>query len=405
VSETNQAPTVANAIADQTHAEGATVNLNLATVFADGDSDPLTLSLSAGSLPPGLTFNAGAKTITGTLTFASAGSYPGITITANDGNGGTANDTFLWTVTGTNQAPTVANAIADQTHAEGATVNLNLATVFADGDSDPLTLSLSAGSLPPGLTFNAAAKTITGTLTFASAGSYPGITITANDGNGGTANDTFVWTVSNTNRAPTVANAIANQSSAEGAVINLDLSAVFADADGNPLSLSLTSGTLPAGLALNGTSITGTLSFASAGSYLGLVITASDGLGGTVTDSFDWTVANTNRAPTFTAEPYAFLATEGASAGTAVGTLQATDLDANTTLQYAITGGNTGGAFAVNPATGAITVATPAAVIAGTFTLTVTVGDGTDSDTSTVTITVQSGAVLPDAIFRNGFEN
>ena len=401
VSGANQAPTVTNAIADQSDVEGEAVNLNLANVFADADGDTLTLSLTGGSLPPGLSLVGNA--ITGTLSFASAGTYNGITITADDGNGDTVSDTFAWTVSGTNQAPTVANAIADQSDVEGEAVNLNLANVFADADGDTLTLSLTGGSLPPGLSL--VGNAITGTLTFASAGTYNGITITANDGNGGNVSDTFSWTVSGTNQAPTVTNAIADQSDAEGDTINLDLATVFADADGNPLTLSLTAGALPPGLAFDGTAITGTLTFAAAGSYGGITITANDGNGGTVGDTFTWTVADTNRAPAFTDEPYDFLTTEGAATGTPIGTLTADDADAGAVLTYAITGGNTGAAFAIDPATGAITAATPAAVIIGTFTLTVTVSDGTDSDTATVTITVEGGAPLPDLIFRDGFED
>ena len=66
---------------------------------------------------------------------------------------------------------------------------------------------------------------------------------------------------------------------------------------------------------------------------------------------------------------------ENSANGTAVGTVTATDIDAATTLTYSITGGNTGGAFAINAATGAITVAASAAVNFETtpsFSLTVT---------------------------------
>src|SRR5262249_42900229 len=53
-----------------------------------------------------------------------------------------------------------------------------------------------------------------------------------------------------------------------------------------------------------------------------------------------------------------FSVAENSANGTAVGTVSATDPDAGTTLTYSITAGNTGNAFAINAATGAITVAT-----------------------------------------------
>lgn len=82
---------------------------------------------------------------------------------------------------------------------------------------------------------------------------------------------------------------------------------------------------------------------------------------------------------------------ENSANGTAVTTVAATG-DTNG-LIYAITGGNTSGAFAINPSTGAITVANAAALDYETtpsFTLTITVDDE-DADTaadSTATLTV-----------------
>jgi hypothetical protein len=63
-----------------------------------------------------------------------------------------------------------------------------------------------------------------------------------------------------------------------------------------------------------------------------------------------------------------------------VGVVGATDPDAGQTLSYSIVGGNTNGAFAIDPSTGAITVADAAAIdfeATPVFTLTVrAVDDG-----------------------------
>ena len=61
-----------------------------------------------------------------------------------------------------------------------------------------------------------------------------------------------------------------------------------------------------------------------------------------------------------------------------MGTVVASDPDAGDTLTYAITGGNTGGAFTINPSTGEITVNNSAALDFETtpsFNLTVAVTD------------------------------
>ena len=90
-----------------------------------------------------------------------------------------------------------------------------------------------------------------------------------------------------------------------------------------------------------------------------------------------------NEAATFVETDLSFRVNENVPAGTAVGTVTATDPDNATTLAYAITGGNLDGAFAIDPSTGVITVANASALdfesllarTGGSFTLTVQVTD------------------------------
>ena len=88
-------------------------------------------------------------------------------------------------------------------------------------------------------------------------------------------------------------------------------------------------------------------------------------------------VNDVNEAPTFAATG-PFAVDENSPAETAVGTVTATDPDAGDTLSYAIAGGDPAGAFAIDAATGAITVANAVALnfeVTSSFTLTVTVTD------------------------------
>ncbi|RYD60993.1 MAG: hypothetical protein EOP83_18085, partial [Verrucomicrobiaceae bacterium] len=64
-----------------------------------------------------------------------------------------------------------------------------------------------------------------------------------------------------------------------------------------------------------------------------------------------------NRPPFIAAAPLAFSVTENSPPGTLVGSVNATDPNAGQTLTYSIGSGNTGGAFAIDPATGVIRVA------------------------------------------------
>jgi len=105
-----------------------------------------------------------------------------------------------------------------------------------------------------------------------------------------------------------------------------------------------------------------------------------------------------NTAPVITAAQ-GFSVAENASLGAVVGTVAATDADANASLSaWTIVSGNTGSAFAINPATGQITLA-GALNYEGTssYSLGVTVSDGTTtSAVGTVVVTVTNIAEYSD---------
>ena len=87
-------------------------------------------------------------------------------------------------------------------------------------------------------------------------------------------------------------------------------------------------------------------------------------------------LTNVNEAPVVNAAT--FTLPENSATGTTVGTMTFSDPDAGTIGIFAITGGNTGGAFAINSSTGQLTVATTAALNFETtpsFSLTVQVTD------------------------------
>ncbi|MBB5207982.1 beta strand repeat-containing protein [Chiayiivirga flava] len=141
-----------------------------------------------------------------------------------------------------------------------------------------------------------------------------------------------------------------------------------------------------------------------------LVVQVSDGgtpsLDASATITIE--VTDQNDAPVFDQAAYAFTVAENSAAATAVGTLSATDPDAGQTLTYAIASGNVGNTFAVDAASGAITVADPAALdfeTTPTFDLTVSVTDSGApalSDTATVTVTLtdaNDAPVADDAAF------
>jgi subtilisin-like proprotein convertase family protein/subtilisin family serine protease len=115
-----------------------------------------------------------------------------------------------------------------------------------------------------------------------------------------------------------------------------------------------------------------------------------------------------NSPPVFVNTPYAFSVDELAAVDTAVGSVSAIDPNAADTLTYAITGGNTDGAFKIDAATGAISVENQAAVSLanGPFALTVQVTDPSDaSAVADVAISVNDinqapvAGTLPDVAY------
>ncbi len=295
---------------DRENAEGDVVDVHPIGA-ADADGDTLRWSAPNG-LPPGLSINASTGTITGTLPYtASAGSPYSVTVRVSDntpgGPGGDRDDeTFTWTITNTDTTPTL-DPQPDRAGFEGETVDVQL-TGAADVDGD--TLTWSATNLPPDLTISGTGR-ITGTIAIGAATRSPySVTVGVNDGTpvgpgGGTADDTFTWTVINPDTTPTL-DPQPDRVSYEGQRVNVLLTGA-ADADGDPLTWSNPTpkppgwNRLPPGLTISPAGrVTGTITNGSAGAYQPTVTVTDNTPGGPGGDSasrqFTWTV----RRPTLT---------------------------------------------------------------------------------------------------------
>ncbi len=238
----------------------------------------------------------------------------------------------------------MANAIPSQSAFEDAVFNFQFASnTFADTDaSDTLTYSAQlagGGAMPAWLSFNTATRTFSGTPANANVGTVS-IGVMADDGNGGTVTDTFDIVVANTNDAPTVANATPNQGATEDTAFGFQFaSSTFADVDlGDTLSYSAQlagGGALPAWLSFH--AATRTFSGTPANANVGTVsvdVIADDGHGGTVTDTFDIAVANTNDAPTVANAIPNRSATEGSAFSFQFASNAFADVDVGDTLTY-----------------------------------------------------------------------
>ena len=293
---------------------------------------------------------------------------------------------ITFTVIDNNQPPTV-NHPGDQENFEGETVTLALAVSDPDGDE----WTVEAGGLPPGLNIDSETAVISGTVAAETAGTYA-VTVVADDHvNPEKRTVAFNWVIKHTNRPPVIN--VGPFTNVEGTE-DLVQAVTGTDADGDTLTYTATN--LPRGLLMDtaGT-VTGDLDFQSAGVYA-VTVNVSDGHGGQVSTTFNWTVTNVNRRPTF--HPEAQLNAEGDLVSVLLAEY-AEDLDGDT-LQY----------FAhilpehltLNSATGEIS-GLLSYTSAGTYTVQVGVSDGDLAASASFTWTVTENH--PPVVINPGTQN
>ena len=188
VTAVNDAPTVANLIANQNATEGSAFNFILpSNIFSDVDGGTLTYKATLANgkaLPKWLAFNASSLTFTGMPADADSATTLSIQVVATDSGKLFTSDIFDLVITGVNVAP-VGKTLAAVTATEGKlfTYNLPKAT-FTDGDKGDV-LTYSSTNLPSWLTINSATGKITGTPDYIAADSdYTTVSITATDRDG-----------------------------------------------------------------------------------------------------------------------------------------------------------------------------------------------------------------------------
>jgi len=169
-----------------TSAPSTTFTVGVAGTFsvtATGTPAP-TLSES-GALPSGVTFTA-AGMLSGTPAAGTSGTYP-ITLTAQNGVGTNATQSFTLTVVPATVAPVI-------TSAPSASFTVGVAGTFSVTATGTPTPTLSeSGPLPSGVTF-AATGVLSGTPAAGTGGTYL-ITFTAQNGVGTNATQSFTLTV------------------------------------------------------------------------------------------------------------------------------------------------------------------------------------------------------------------
>jgi lysophospholipase L1-like esterase len=286
------APTL-NKPADRTDAEGDEINLQLVAEDPNGQD----LTFEASPLPPGLTLNPDTGLISGTISYeASVGSPYDVLVTVTDPDNNMDSKMFEWTVTNTNREPQLVAPSPLPSHAEGATVSLQIQANDPDGDG----LSYAATGLPTGLSINPATGKVTGTVSYDAYTGFPiKVTVTVTDDDG---SDPASCDLNSTGRSPPPTarrrlDDIADRSHPEGTEVSFLAKASDPDKD----ALTFSAEGLPEGLAIDPVSgrISGKIGFNAQGTHTVKIIATDNGLPAPQSSSvtFKWTVTNVNRPP------------------------------------------------------------------------------------------------------------
>ncbi|QDT11198.1 Ig-like domain-containing protein [Planctomycetes bacterium K23_9] len=317
VNGTNQTPTATGMIPPQSSTDDVVISpLDISVFFDDVDTTDVLTFADGGSLPPGLSLNSSSGVITGTLdNSASVGSPYTVAITVEDGQGGTLTRTFTWEVVNPGPVATDDEFTTDQdTAITGQVVTVsNGNSIDSDVDGDDLTVTavngLAANVASPIAGNNGGSFTIdsAGVVAFNPLSDFVSLTVgesattsvtyTISDGEGGSDTATVTVTVNGTNDAPVILTTIAPQAHVDGQnIAPVDVSGSFADPDASD-TLTFTAINLPSGLTIHPTTgvISGVIdnSASMSGPYA-VTVTAADGKGGSVSQSFAWDVTNPN---------------------------------------------------------------------------------------------------------------
>jgi hypothetical protein len=409
VEPVNDPPTIST-IANQSIPEDSATG-PLAFSVSDVETPAGGLSVTASSSNPALLPQAGlalggsggARTVTLTPSANQAGTAV-VTLTVSDG-AATTSSTFVLTVGGTNDAPTLA-APAAQTIAEDTSTGA-LAFPVDDLDSPVASLVVTASSSNPVLVPNLAANLVVGgagatrSIEVRPAANQSGdavITLTVTDGLA-SASAQFTVTVTPVNDAPTVAapgDQLVPEDTATAA-----LAFTVSDLETAAASLTVTASSsnpalvpsAPANLVLGGTGANRTIAIVPAANQTGvttITLTVSDGAT-SAQGTFVVTVTPVNDAPTLTVPGNQVVSEDTSTAAlpftvgdleTAPGSLIVTASSSNPSVAP-LANLALGGAGANRT----ITV-TPAANQSGSAVITLTVSDGAASAQGTFQVTV-----------------
>jgi hypothetical protein len=216
-----------------------------ASLTATGGTAPFRWSVSAGTLPQGITLNAVTGQLSGTPTTSGTSRFTIRAVSADQLMGSSAFDLVVSSTQITISPPSLPPA---------KTGSAYLATLGASGGTAPYAWSIASGVLPAGLTLNSTTGVISGTPQVPS--NSPGSTVSAGfavqgtDANGLNAFRSYLIPIENA--SITIAPSVLPEFMAGQAITPLTMQAAGGVA---PYTWGVLSGTLPAGLSLSSSGV------------------------------------------------------------------------------------------------------------------------------------------------------
>jgi hypothetical protein len=385
----NQAPTIGALPAESAVMAGSPLSVQPAA--SDPDGDPLTFEIA--NRPAWATFDSGSGRLSGIPADGEVGTYENLRISVRDAAHVTTGNAFRIVVSARSAPPPPppppppGNSLPVISGSPPTTVATGQVYSFTPSASDPdgqaLTFSISAK--PAWATFNTSNATLSGTPGNGTAGSYSNIQISVSDGSASAALPAFSITVTQANRPPTISGTPPT-SGREG--IPYSFTPAASDPDGQTPTFSISGKPSWAALSSSTGRLSGTPPAGSAGSFVNIVITASDGSLQASLPSFTIAVA-ANRAPTISGAPATTVTADQAYSFTPT----ASDPDGNA-LSFSIV--NRPGWATFNNGTGRLSGTPTPAQAAEYVDIRITVSDSmTSASLPAFSITVETGNHAP----------